>query len=76
VRNQDIRRCLILKHGHLLTEIKTEAASTDTTTYYYDPNGNQTALKKESVTSGAGTAVYTLEEGVADSQLNSYADFI
>jgi YD repeat-containing protein len=62
-------------NNRLLTEIKATSASTDTTTYYYDDNGNQTATKTESVASGTGDPEYTLEEGVADSQHNSYNGF-
>ncbi len=62
-------------NNRLLTETKTTSASTDTTTYFYDPNGNQLSSKNESITGEAGTAEYALEEGIADSQLNHYNGF-
>jgi RHS repeat-associated protein len=62
-------------NNRLQTAAKSAGSTDTTTTYFYDPNGNQISSKDESVISGSGTVGYTLTNGVAGAELNRYNGF-
>lgn len=62
-------------NNRLENETKTTASATETTTYFYDPNGNQISKANEILLDGPGTEAYVLTNGVASCELNSYNGF-
>ena len=59
-------------NNRLVTNVKTSAASVDTSGYFYDPNGNQIAKTSESLSDSSGSESVSLTEGVAGCELSSY----
>ncbi len=62
-------------NNRLLTETKASPDSTDSTTYFYDPNGNQIAKARESLSSGSGDEEIGLTLGVVDGEISRYNGF-
>lgn len=62
-------------NNRLLTVVKTNSDCVDTTTYYYDLNGNQVAEVTERVAEATGSESIALTEGVAGSRQSRYNGF-